>query len=141
MLDLSKPLIPEFSVDGQVQSIEYECMGLLCLHCGRFGHVRKACADFLKIQKGKERAGVAEKEVANEMTVEEGEDLPMKESPWKVVQKPWRQRRNKFGAGYLRAGNRFEVLKENDGEDKRRVPLHDITNQNGGKEGNRRGLG
>lgn len=40
-LDLLKPLIPKFSIEGQVHSIEYECMNLLCLHYGRYGHVRE----------------------------------------------------------------------------------------------------
>lgn len=93
--------MPKFNIEGQVQAIEYECIGLLCLHCGGFGHVREACGEFLKIQKAKERSGVVEKEVVDERVVKEGEEVPMKESPWKVVQKPWRQRRNRFGGGML----------------------------------------
>ncbi|KAI9073620.1 hypothetical protein K1719_044432 [Acacia pycnantha] len=45
-LDLTKPLIPEFNVEGQVLSVVYESLGLLCTICGWFGHNKDGCAEF-----------------------------------------------------------------------------------------------
>lgn len=124
-LDLSKSLILEFSIEGKVQSIEYECMSLLCLHYGRYGHVREACVDFLRMQREKGKAEVVEKEV-----MKEGEELEevRRESPWKVVQNPWRQRRGRVVYGNVKASNRFEVLNSDRSEPARRSPLTEITN-------------
>lgn len=56
-------------------------MSLLCLHCGRFGHVKEACEEFLKLLKGRERCGGnAEEESSVEYTMEEGGEQ-RKESP------------------------------------------------------------
>ncbi|KAI9116968.1 hypothetical protein K1719_011967 [Acacia pycnantha] len=49
-LDLTKPLIPEFFVVGQVLSVVYESLGALCNKCGWFGHHRDACSEFHKKQ-------------------------------------------------------------------------------------------
>ncbi|KAI9118163.1 hypothetical protein K1719_010495 [Acacia pycnantha] len=34
-LDLTKPLVPEFNVEGEVLSVVYESLGMLCNKCGR----------------------------------------------------------------------------------------------------------
>ncbi|KAI9084290.1 hypothetical protein K1719_033797 [Acacia pycnantha] len=40
-LDLTKPLVPEFEVNGQILSVAYESMNLLCNKCGWYGHFRE----------------------------------------------------------------------------------------------------
>ncbi|KAI9094517.1 hypothetical protein K1719_026637 [Acacia pycnantha] len=40
-LDLKKPLVPEFNVEGQVLSVVYESLGQLCNKCGRMGHLKE----------------------------------------------------------------------------------------------------
>ncbi|KAI9125997.1 hypothetical protein K1719_003415 [Acacia pycnantha] len=45
-LDLTKLLIPEFNVEGQVLSMVYESLGLLCTKCGWFGHNKEGCLEF-----------------------------------------------------------------------------------------------
>ncbi|KAI9079857.1 hypothetical protein K1719_038103 [Acacia pycnantha] len=58
VLDLTKPLIPEFMVEGQTLSIVYESMGCLCTKCGMIGHRKEVC-------------GVShQKDAAREMDVE-----------------------------------------------------------------------
>ncbi|KAI9085210.1 hypothetical protein K1719_032843 [Acacia pycnantha] len=42
-LDLTKPLVPEFDVEGQVLSVVYESLGSLCKKCGRVGHTKEGC--------------------------------------------------------------------------------------------------
>ena len=37
-INLSKPLIPHFMIDGRVQIVEYKDLPLICFHCGRYGH-------------------------------------------------------------------------------------------------------
>ncbi|KAI9121639.1 hypothetical protein K1719_008672 [Acacia pycnantha] len=49
-LDLTKPLVPEFSVEGQVLSMVYKSLGLLCKNCGRFGYNKEGCEAFTKKQ-------------------------------------------------------------------------------------------
>ncbi|KAI9120451.1 hypothetical protein K1719_007484 [Acacia pycnantha] len=45
-LDLTKPLIPEFSVEGQTLNVVYESLGCLCNKCGRIGHNKEGCDAF-----------------------------------------------------------------------------------------------
>lgn len=47
-LDLSKPLVPEFDVEGQRISVVYESLGGLCNRCGCFGHSKENCEEFKK---------------------------------------------------------------------------------------------
>ncbi|KAI9100189.1 hypothetical protein K1719_024407 [Acacia pycnantha] len=47
-LDLTKPLVPEFNVEGQVLSVVYESLGMLCKKCGRVGHNKEGCETFNK---------------------------------------------------------------------------------------------
>ncbi|XP_050216203.1 uncharacterized protein LOC126667275 [Mercurialis annua] len=42
-LDLKKPLVSQFCLDGNVQFVEYECLPRICFDCGRFGHVKDDC--------------------------------------------------------------------------------------------------
>ncbi|KAI9123034.1 hypothetical protein K1719_005923 [Acacia pycnantha] len=57
-LDLTKPLVPEFNVEGQVLSVVYESLGLLCNKCGQVDHVKEGC--------------VAESNKGNSMSVANG---------------------------------------------------------------------
>lgn len=41
-IDLTKPLLPQYVIDGVTYPIEYERMNLLCLKCGTFVHVKEA---------------------------------------------------------------------------------------------------
>ncbi|KAI9116826.1 hypothetical protein K1719_012192 [Acacia pycnantha] len=44
-IDLTKPLVPEFEVEGHVLSVVYESLGLLCTKCGLFGHMKEGCEE------------------------------------------------------------------------------------------------
>ena len=37
-IDLNKPLVSRFTLDGEIQRIEYEGLPQVCFHCGRVGH-------------------------------------------------------------------------------------------------------
>ncbi|KAI9085242.1 hypothetical protein K1719_032765 [Acacia pycnantha] len=47
-LDLTKPLIPEFNVEGQVLSVVYESLNTLCQRCGKVGHKTENVKKFRK---------------------------------------------------------------------------------------------
>ncbi|XP_061343758.1 uncharacterized protein LOC133289776 [Gastrolobium bilobum] len=49
-LDLSKPLIGEYKLEGKMKKIEYEGLYLICLHCGRYGHNIEGCTELVKNQ-------------------------------------------------------------------------------------------
>ncbi|KAI9113102.1 hypothetical protein K1719_015627 [Acacia pycnantha] len=56
-LDLTKPLVPEFEVEGHALSVVYESLGMLCTRCGMFGHVKEGCED-LQCKKNEMRVDV-----------------------------------------------------------------------------------
>ncbi|WCJ31778.1 zinc ion binding nucleic acid binding [Euphorbia peplus] len=43
-IDLAKPLIAEFEVNDVSYHIEYEGLHTACTNCGKYGHLRNACA-------------------------------------------------------------------------------------------------
>ncbi|XP_052299741.1 uncharacterized protein LOC107177420 [Citrus sinensis] len=44
-LDLQKPLISQFNLEGRIQKVEYENLPTICFGCSKFGHYREACPD------------------------------------------------------------------------------------------------
>ncbi|KAJ8764017.1 hypothetical protein K2173_004898 [Erythroxylum novogranatense] len=43
-VDLDKPLVPKFSIDGEEFSVEYENLDNICFGCGRYGHSHSFCS-------------------------------------------------------------------------------------------------
>ncbi|KAI9072961.1 hypothetical protein K1719_045090 [Acacia pycnantha] len=111
-LDLTKPLVPEFEVEGQVLNVVYESMGLLCTRCGVFGHTRESCEQ-LQRRKNEARMDVEEAEKKEEIE----EVNVVKRDKWKTVQRNRRQRFPYEPAKFQQSGSRFSVLGEEEGEE------------------------
>ncbi|KAI9109367.1 hypothetical protein K1719_019421 [Acacia pycnantha] len=111
-LDLTKPLVPEFEIEGQVLSIVYESLGMLCNKCGRFGHSREVCEDFQK-RKMNEKMDV--EDLGSEQADTNGKG--MQREFWKTMQRPRRQRRSPVPTQNQQSGSRFAVLEGEMGEE------------------------
>ncbi|KAI9122004.1 hypothetical protein K1719_006693 [Acacia pycnantha] len=109
-LDLSKPLVPEFSVEGQILSVVYESLGQLCNKCGRVGHLKEACEAFHR-KINEEVMVVDGVEAANK---NEG-DKEGDKGRWKTVQRFRRPRRQESDYQNKQSGSRFSVLQEEQG--------------------------
>lgn len=44
-IDLTKPLLAMFSIKYRHYKVEYACLHLLCLTCGKFGHYTEECME------------------------------------------------------------------------------------------------
>lgn len=44
-LDLQKPLVSQFNLEGRIQKVEYENLPTICFGCGKFGHFKDTCPD------------------------------------------------------------------------------------------------
>lgn len=44
-LDLQKPLVSQFNLEGRIQKVEYENLPTICFGCGKFGHYKETCPD------------------------------------------------------------------------------------------------
>ncbi|KAI9075649.1 hypothetical protein K1719_042399 [Acacia pycnantha] len=106
-IDLTKPLVPEFNVEGQMLSVEYESLGSLCSRCGRVGHNHQGCEDFHK-KCNESRMDIEEK---GEQMVKES-DNGGEGGKWKSVQRGRRQRKSIPGAQGMSGGSRFSVLND-----------------------------
>ncbi|KAI9119567.1 hypothetical protein K1719_009443 [Acacia pycnantha] len=104
-LDLTKPLIPEFNVEGKVLSVVYESLGLLCNKCGWVGHHKEGCAEF---HRRKMEAGM-DVEVPEENQRNEEKKMEDKEL-WKTVQRARRPRNSAIPMKPPQQGSRFAVL-------------------------------
>ncbi|KAI9086899.1 hypothetical protein K1719_031060 [Acacia pycnantha] len=111
-LDLTKPLIPEFNVEGQTLSIVYESLGCLCTKCGMIGHRKEVCGDLQR----KAEAGEMEVEVDGEKTKDEGvKEVEM--DRWKIVQGIRRPRKSSISLQEQQSGSRFSILREEAGDE------------------------
>ncbi|KAI9083401.1 hypothetical protein K1719_034615 [Acacia pycnantha] len=111
-LDLTRPLIPEFNVDGKVLSVVYESLGLLCTKCGWVGHRKDGCVEFhrKRMEVGME-VEVPEGNQRNENKNGEEREL------WKTVQRVRRPRKDPVLTKAPQQGSRFTVLDMDVGEE------------------------
>ncbi|KAI9080860.1 hypothetical protein K1719_037169 [Acacia pycnantha] len=112
-LDLTKPLIPSFSVEGYKLDVVYESLSCLCTKCGWFGHNKEGCERF---HKSKAEEGM-EVEIQGEAT-KGREEVGKEMDVWKTVQRARRPRRVDVSIQEQNSGSRFTVLK---GEDEKAV--------------------
>ncbi|KAI9124934.1 hypothetical protein K1719_003550 [Acacia pycnantha] len=114
-LDLTKPLVPEFKVEGQLLSVVYESLGHLCNKCGRVGHMKENCDKF---HNNGSAVGmeVEEPNRAQEQGNNKGDDREL----WKTVQRPRRPRKNDMVFQATKSGSRFDVLHTETAEEEQR---------------------
>ncbi|KAI9128007.1 hypothetical protein K1719_001000 [Acacia pycnantha] len=102
-LDLSKPLVPEFDVEGQKLSVVYESLGKICNSCGRVGHTKEGCEAFhRKLNEGSMVVDEAEQNVVNAGDKEKDKER------WKTVQRARRPRRQEMD--FQKKTNRLAFL-------------------------------
>ncbi|KAI9112959.1 hypothetical protein K1719_016073 [Acacia pycnantha] len=104
-LDLTKPLVSEFEVEGQTLSIVYESLGMLCTKCGIYGHVKDGCEE-LQRRKNEARMDV---EVQGSIR-KEVEDSKRQRDRWQIVQRTRRQRNFNVPPPNFQSRSRFTVL-------------------------------
>ena len=44
-INLSKPLVSQFLIDGSIQRVEYEDLPVICFKCGKYGHTNEFCKE------------------------------------------------------------------------------------------------
>ncbi|KAI9070476.1 hypothetical protein K1719_047561 [Acacia pycnantha] len=91
-LDLDKPLVPEFNVEGQTFSVLYESLGQICNKCGRVGHMKEGCDAFHK--RNMEVAMTVDEDGANQKNEVEKEE---EKGLWRTVQRTRRPRKQTMG--------------------------------------------
>ncbi|KAI9087634.1 hypothetical protein K1719_030504 [Acacia pycnantha] len=107
-LDLTKPLVPHYMVDGVLKQVEYESLHALCLNCGLFGHFKESCVHGKKGSSEVEKVvlegsdGIEECEIA--------ENSKQASGPWKVVQRLCRQRKDRPMNEDMKIASRYDVL-------------------------------
>ncbi|KAI9076655.1 hypothetical protein K1719_041420 [Acacia pycnantha] len=106
-LDLTKPLVPEFNVEGQILSVAYESLVMVCQRCGRVGHRLEACRGDQEVNMDKEME--VETEVIKPDIEIEKEDMGGR---WKTVTRARRPRSNVLVTREFQRASRFNVLME-----------------------------
>lgn len=53
-VDITKPLLSKFRLNGRVWKIQYEGLKIVCFKCGRLGHKEDKCAAFGQVVEGSE---------------------------------------------------------------------------------------
>ncbi|KAJ8898805.1 hypothetical protein K2173_007230 [Erythroxylum novogranatense] len=112
IVDLDKPLVPKFYIDGEEFSVEYENLDNICFECGRYGHSDSFCS-------------WKPKEDGTNNIEKEGE-LPITRAsndfgPWMIVKKIKRQPRRQYDNGNSKSTNtnQFNALQFDQEDDDR----------------------
>ncbi|KAI9082383.1 hypothetical protein K1719_035806 [Acacia pycnantha] len=111
-LDLNKPLVPEFNVEGQLLSVVYESLGQLCNKYGRVGHLKDGCDAFHRRNR-EDGMAVDEVDGLKKNVVEKDSDKGL----WKTVQRVRRPRHQDPAALNHQSRSRFAVLQGETGEE------------------------
>ncbi|XP_050222130.1 uncharacterized protein LOC126672222 [Mercurialis annua] len=125
-IDLQKPLVSQFCLDGKVQFVEYECMPIICFECGKFGHVKGGCLDVIIQNQADHAKGDEHVQDNNPMSaVPESTTAKPNFGLWMMVNRRGKptnmQGKNKIyhagnsGAQENQNGSRFQIL-DNDNE-------------------------
>lgn len=98
-VDLDKPLLSEYRLDGELLGIEYEGLHMVCFRCGIYGHAKENCPDRLAEQEHVQEVsqdGNGEKVITGEeSTAKVGPNVEEdKFGPWMMVQRWARQNPN-----------------------------------------------
>ena len=89
-INLSKPLVSHFTLDGRVKKVEYEDLPLICFHCGKYGHTNEFC-------KETDHARAMNMDIGIERDLEDGNGS-LKPRPWMHAPKRGKRRPKKDSA-------------------------------------------
>ncbi|XP_058751892.1 uncharacterized protein LOC131624996 [Vicia villosa] len=125
-VNLTKPLLAMFEINGSCYKFEYEGLHLLCLSCGRYGHYKEGCMHREKesnVVDDRNTMRMGDKDVR--MNGEGSGAKYVDNGPWQIVQKPRRNKRAadgrkasspaNFNGSINGVGSRFLVLENEDG--------------------------
>ncbi|XP_050217298.1 uncharacterized protein LOC126668126 [Mercurialis annua] len=139
-LDLSLPLVAQFSLDGKIQMVEYECLPRICFSCGKFGHVKEFCPEIIVKDKPAQGGGEGGQVSQDRPVTTTGGETNPNFGPWMMVSKKGRStnfqgKKNNYQAensskGTNLRGSRFQIL-ERDNDEDLNIPAKD---QNVGEE-------
>ncbi|KAK4255547.1 hypothetical protein QN277_008534 [Acacia crassicarpa] len=90
LVDLSKQLMPGFTLDGEDYYVEYEGLHGLCTNCGVYGHKVEQCKAGGCAATSSSTLNPEEK---NKGVVEPEAVVPCDQDVWKVVKKPHRKKK------------------------------------------------
>lgn len=154
-IDLKAPLLPSYTVDGNLLKIEYEGLHMICFHCGKFGHDDSHCPAKQTLQVSGARSPNLNSGEAGDggRTPTSAGEGNSKYGGWMIAQDPKRKGRptardaNKKGQktaetkkDVMMGVSRFAVLSEENEVDTEmesstgvRQPMEDISNVNVGR--------
>lgn len=147
-IDLSKPLLPSYSVDGNQFKIEYEGLHMICFKCGKFGHTETQRPLNLSMSENRSNSssGAGQPAGNNEVPPTPVSGPKSVYGEWMVAQYPRKGKRNvgqdsnrkevtgKAGVGDHVGPSRFSVLELEDENLETRAatttrdPLKDVSN-------------
>ncbi|KAL4285777.1 hypothetical protein AHAS_Ahas19G0020100 [Arachis hypogaea] len=114
-IDLSKPLVSQYQINGITHLVEYEGLHMVCFNCGCFGHEKSSCPSLRSQEKpeasnnnegkGYEKAGTEEEEGGRigKGELSKGKGVIAEENngfgPWMLVQRTRGKKLLKNGEG------------------------------------------
>lgn len=118
-IDLNKPLLSKYKLDGRTFFIEYESMHYICFKCGLYGHLSEKCNQSPEKKVAEEKVG---EETADKMKAEKAAhvnasngNINDKYDAWMTVQRTKRPRRNKATEHHTTNTSKHKVIGGDEG--------------------------
>lgn len=128
-IDLRKPLVSQFNLDGKMQKVEYESLPVICFQCGKYGHTKESRPDRDNFEHNAADSPILDNLAEKHLMIKTGEETRKepKLGPWMFVARNRKPRVEKERIsnqetereyrGKYEKESRFNVLANLDDED------------------------
>lgn len=102
-VDISKPLLSKFRLNGRVWMIQYEGLRQICFKCGKLGHKEEQCTTFTREDSSSQGLNVEKGQIeANKIKASATQVTEERYGSWMLVQRPSRRTINRKQASQSR---------------------------------------
>lgn len=112
-VDLAKPLLSKFKLNGRIWKIQYEGLKMICFKCGHLGHKEDKCEAFHSGSVGLQSNSILREEIGGDVarsnSTKQGPEVNNKYGEWMLVSRPNRRQNVKSNTNNSSIGDMLKA--------------------------------